>query len=561
MIDKNSLSIVSLGGRGEVGNNMIVLENKDDIIVLDAGILFPDEDKYGIDLIIPDIQYLIERKDKIRGIIFSHGHEDHIGSVPYIFDLINPPLYGSDLAIGLIENKLKDAGLLSKAELHSVGSPGNYQSIKLNSFEIDFCHVNHSIPASMAMGIRTNAGLLVYTGDYKFDQTPLSNPQSDFEKLSDWGKEGVRLLLGDSTNSEHAGHTLSERVVAKALEESFQLTEGRIIIATFSSNIERIQQIANAAYKSGRKIAITGRSMHNTIEIASNLGYLEIKDETMISIDEANKMDPDKVVLLMTGSQGEYRAALTRVARGEHRNISIIPGDTVYLSSSPIPGNEKAIGETINMLYSRGAEVMYGGMMDLHASGHACQEEIKMMINLIRPEYLIPVHGEFRHLYHHAQLGRKAGIPVENILIAVNGDRIEINDNGATIKDKIETGELYIEGNQISDIGEIVLNDRKRLSENGYFNVVIAMDPEGNLLGEPHLITRGFVFNKESDKLLNDAKALTMNTFMEYQNGNIEDISLLKKKIYQSLNNYFYQITNRSPLILVEVMEINTEQK
>ncbi len=558
MAKENTLSIVSLGGRGEVGNNMIVLENEEDIIVLDSGVLFPDEGKFGIDLIIPDIQYLVERKEKIRGIIFSHGHEDHIGGVPYIFELINPPLYGTDLTIGLIEGKLKEAGLLDKAELHSIGSHKKYENIKLNSFELEFCHVNHSIPACVAMRIKTPVGSLVFTGDYKFDQTPISNPQTDYGKLSDWGKEGVLALLGDSTNSEHEGHTLSERVVANALEDSFKLTEGRIIIATFSSNIERVQQIANAAAKSNRKMAITGRSMANTIEIASNQGYLNIPDGMMISLDEANELDPDKVVLLMTGSQGEYRAALTRVARDEHRDISIIPGDTVYLSSSPIPGNEKAIGGTINMLYSQGANVMYGGMLDLHASGHACQEEIKLMINLTKPKYLIPVHGEFRHLYHHAQLGRKMGLPVENILIAVNGERIELSNNKAKIEGKIKTGELYIEGSQISDTGDIVLNDRRRLSENGFVNVIIALNSQGDILETtPRLISRGFVYNKESEKLLNQAKVQITETIEKQKDSTIKDISLLKKKIYQSLNNYFYETTNRSPLILIEILELD----
>ncbi|MFP4662219.1 MAG: ribonuclease J [Halanaerobiales bacterium] len=557
MINKNKLSIMSLGGKGQVGNNMIVLENEEDIIVLDAGVLFPDEDDYGIDLIIPNINYLVERKDKIRGIIFSHGHEDHIGAVPYIYELINPPLYGTDLSIGLIESKLKEAGLLNKAELHSIGSHKNYKKLKLNSFEIEFCHVNHSIPACVVMGIRTPVGLIVYTGDYKFDQTPISNPQTDYEQLSEWGREGVLALLGDSTNSEREGHTLSEMVVARALEESFQLTEGRIIIATFSSNIERIQQIANAAMKSNRKMAITGRSMSNYIEIASGLGYLNIPDGLMITLNEADKLDPEKVVLLMTGSQGEYRAALTRVARGEHRNIFIMPGDTVYLSSSPIPGNERAIGETINMLYSRGAEVMYGGMLDLHASGHACQEEIKMMLNLTRPKFLVPVHGEFRHLYHHAQLARKVGVPVENIIIALNGDRIELSPDSAKITERIETGELYIEGYQISDTGEIVLNDRKRLSENGFVNVIIALNSRGEILTTPVLVSRGFIYNKESEKLINQAKILISKTIEKESNNTRKDISLLKKKIYETLNRYFYETTNRSPLILIEILELD----
>ena len=555
-MNENKLSIVSLGGRGEVGNNMIILENEEDILVLDAGVLFPDENKFGIELIIPDINYLVERKKKIRGIIFSHGHEDHIGGIPYIIKLINPPLYGTDLTVGLIESKLKDVGSLDNAEIHSIGANGIYEKISLNSFEIEFCHVNHSIPGSVAMRIKTPVGFIVYTGDYKFDHTPIYNPQTDYDILSDWGKEGVLALLGDSTNSEREGHTLSERVVARTLEDSFSLTQGRVIIATFSSNIERIQHIANAAKKSGRQMAITGRSMANTIEIAARLGYIEIPDDLLISIDEAKKLSTRKVVLLMTGSQGEYRAALSRVARKEHREISIIPGDTVYLSSSPIPGNEKAIGEIINQLYSLGAEVIYDGMLDLHASGHACQEEIKLMINLTNPEYLIPVHGEFRHLYHHARLAQQVGVSVENILIALNGDLIELNEDTGKISGKIETGELYIEGNQISDTGAIVLNDRKRLSENGFVNVITAINYNGELLDSPRLISRGFVYNKESEELLEQAKKQVIKTIEKHKQKNQNDISLLKKKIYEALNKYFYEIANRSPLILVEILEI-----
>jgi len=555
-MNENKLSIVSLGGRGEVGNNMIILENEEDILVLDAGVLFPDENKFGIELIIPDINYLVERKKKIRGIIFSHGHEDHIGGIPYIIKLINPPLYGTDLTVGLIESNLKDVGSLDNAEIHSIGANGIYEKISLNSFEIEFCHVNHSIPGSVAMRIKTPVGFIVYTGDYKFDHTPIYNPQTDYDILSDWGKEGVLALLGDSTNSEREGHTLSERVVARTLEDSFSLTQGRVIIATFSSNIERIQHIANAAKKSGRQMAITGRSMANTIEIAARLGYIEIPDDLLISIDEAKKLSTRKVVLLMTGSQGEYRAALSRVARKEHREISIIPGDTVYLSSSPIPGNEKAIGEIINQLYSLGAEVIYDGMLDLHASGHACQEEIKLMINLTNPEYLIPVHGEFRHLYHHARLAQQVGVSVENILIALNGDLIELNEDTGKISGKIETGELYIEGNQISDTGAIVLNDRKRLSENGFVNVITAINYNGELLDSPRLISRGFVYNKESEELLEQAKKQVIKTIEKHKQKNQNDISLLKKKIYEALNKYFYEIANRSPLILVEILEI-----
>lgn len=549
MSKKESLSIISLGGKGHIGNNMIVLENKEDIIVLDAGVLFPDEEHYGIDLIIPDITYLIKNKNKIRGIIFSHGHEDHIGAIPYILKKINPPLYGTDLTMRLIENKLIESGLQNNANLNIIGSDKKTEKIKLNSFEIEFAHVNHSIPASVAMGIHSPAGLVVFTGDYKFDQTPLNNPQTDYQKLADWGKQGVLALLGDSTNSEREGHTLSERVVAENLKDSFQLVDQRIIIATFSTNITRIQQIINAGQKTGRKLAISGHSMLKTIEIAIELGYINIPPGMLITLDEAKKLNPEKIILLMTGSQGEYGAALTRMARGEHRDIEIIPGDTVYLSSSPIPGNEKAIGETINNLYSQGAKVIYDGMLDVHASGHACQEEIKMMINLTRPRYLIPVHGEFRHLYHHAQLGRQMGIPVENIFITENGKILEITGKKAKIKGEIPAGEIFIEGNQVTETGQIVLNDRKRLARNGFLDIIIPVNENSDIIEKPVLNSRGFVYNKESEDLLNDVKKEVLKILKKHKKEKTSDWQLVKKDIVTNINNYLYEKINRVPLI------------
>ncbi|MTI59849.1 MAG: ribonuclease J [Firmicutes bacterium] len=562
MTDNKKISVISLGGRGEVGKNMIVVENEEDMIVLDTGTLFPDDEKYGVDLIIPDISYLEKNQKKLRGIIFSHGHEDHIGAIPYLLEKINPPLYGTDLTIGLIKDRLENNGLIDKANLNTIGSNIINKDLELGSFKIEFCHVNHSIPASVAMGIHTPAGLIIYTGDYKFDQTPINNPQTDYDKLASWGRQGVLALLGDSTNAEHEGHTLSERVVARSLEESFSLVESRIIIATFSSNIDRIQQILNAAKKNNRKIAISGRSMANTIEIASKLAYLDIPEGMIISINEANKMKPEEVVLLMTGSQGEFRAALSRLARNEHREISIIPGDTVYLSSSPIPGNEKAIGETINMLYSKGAKVIYNGMIDLHASGHACQEEIKLMINLTKPKYLIPVHGEFRHLYHHAQLARQVGIPVGNIIIALNGDRVEISPDKAAVTGKVAVGELYIEGYQISKTDELVLTERRKLSENGFINIILAVDQKLNLYSRPLLISRGFIYKNELQAVLNDAKEIVVKALQTLRSdkNKSSDPSLLKNRINSILGKYFYEKTNRSPLIITELLIIkNTD--
>lgn len=548
------ISIIPLGGRGEIGNNMILIEDDENILVLDAGIMFPEDDHFGVDLIMPDITYLVENKSKVVGIVISHGHEDHIGALPYVLRELNVPIYGTRLTLGLIQLKLKEFGLLETTKLIELS---HRERKKIGTFEVEFVHVNHSIPDSAAMAIRTKAGMVVYTGDYKFDHTPIDGKPTDFQRLGQLGAEGVLILLGDSTNAEREGTTLSERVVSQTIEDTFELTNSRIIISTFSTNIHRVQQIFNAAWRTGRKVALAGRSMTNVITVASQLGYLHIPDGTLIELRGINSMKPHEVVLLMTGSQGEPEAALTRISRGDHRQIEILPGDTVVLSSMPIPGNERSIGETINQLYRLGATVLYDGMIDAHASGHACQEEIKLMINILRPKFLVPVHGEYRHLYHHSQLAMQVGIPEENIFITDNGTRLNLTSDRCWIAGSVPAGEIMIDGLGVGDVGNIVLRDRRMLSENGVVIVSLTIDGKtAKVLTGPDIVSRGFVYIKESKELLDEAKERALRSVKELEARNITDWSTIKKAVIDSIDDYLYQKTRRKPVILPIVMEV-----
>ncbi|AZR73406.1 ribonuclease J [Anoxybacter fermentans] len=548
------ISIIPLGGRKEIGNNMIVIEDDENIIVLDSGIMFPQDDQYGVDLIMPDITYLIDNKDKILGFFISHGHEDHIGAIPYVLREINVPIYGTRLTLGLIQLKLKEFGLHHDAQLIEL-APG--EKITVGNFTVEFIHINHSIPDSVAMAIKTKVGTILYTGDYKFDHTPIDGKPANLQRLGEIGSEGVLALLGDSTNAEREGTTLSEQVVSKTIEDVFKLSNNRIIISTFSTNIHRIQQIFTAAWKTGRKVAITGRSMINVINIASQLGYLNIPEGTLIELRKTKSLKPNQIVLLMTGSQGEPTAALTRISRGDHRQIEIIPGDTVILSSMPIPGNERSISQTINHLYQQGAEVLYDGMIDAHASGHACQEELKLMINLIRPKFLIPVHGEYRHLYHHAKLAEQVGIPKENIFITDNGVRLNLTSDRCWVAGSVPSGEVMIDGLGIGDVGNIVLKERKMLSENGIVIVSLTIDgKKAKVLAGPDIISRGFVYIRKSKELIEEAQDLAREALKELEAKNITDWSAIKKAVIDSIDNYLFQKTRRKPLILPVIMEI-----
>lgn len=550
----SQISIIALGGRGEIGDNMILIEDDQQIIVLDSGIMFPEDDHYGIDLVMPDITYLLENKEKVKAIFISHGHEDHIGAIPYVLQELNIPIYATRLTLGLIQIKLKEFGLKSDTHLIELSAG---ESVQVGNFDIEFVHINHSIPDSVAMAIRTPAGLIFYTGDYKIDHTPIDGRPTDLQRLGEIGAEKVLALLGDSTNAEREGVTLSESVVSGTIEETFKLVNSRIIISTFSSNIHRIQQVFQAAWKTGRKVAVTGRSMINVITLAAQLGYLKIPEDVMVDLRKVHNLPPHKVVLLMTGSQGEPTAALTRISRGDHRQIEILPGDTVVLSSMPIPGNERSIGQTINQLIRLGAEVFYDGMIDAHASGHACQEELKLMLNIIKPKFLIPIHGEYRHLYHHAKLGKQVGIPEENIFIVDNGVRLNLTKERCWEAGTVPAGNVLIDGLGIGDVGNIVLRDRKMLSENGIVIISLTIKRKtAKIVAGPSILSRGFVYIKESKKLIEEAERLAREALKDLEEKGITEWATIKKVAIEAIDNYFYQKTKRNPVILPIIMEV-----
>ncbi len=460
----NRLKIIPLGGLGEIGKNIMVLRYKDDMIVIDGGLSFPDDEMLGIDLVIPDITYLVENKEHIKAIILTHGHEDHIGGLPYILRQINVPVYGTKLTLGLLDAKLKESNYADHVKTHCI-SAGDV--IKLGIFQIEFIRVSHSIADAVALGIKTPVGTIVHTGDFKFDQTPLNNQFIDYHKFAELGKAGVLVLMSDSTNAERPGYTFSERVVADTFDETFRNAKERIIIASFASNIHRIQLTISTAARYNRRVAVVGRSMVNVVSIASELGYLEIPEGTLIDLDEILQLPKDKIVILTTGSQGEPMSALTRMAMRDHKRVEIIPGDTVIISASPIPGNEKMVYRTIDHLFRQGAEVIYESVSGVHVSGHASQEELKLMLNLVKPKFFIPVHGEYRHLIKHAQLARDVGIPSENIFVVENGQILEFNRQRGSVAGRVTAGRVLVDGLGVGDVGNIVLRDRRLLSQDG----------------------------------------------------------------------------------------------
>jgi ribonuclease J len=549
------ISIIPLGGRGEIGNNMILIEYNDEILILDCGIMFPTEDMLGIDLVMPDISYLIENKDRIKAMLISHGHEDHIGAIPYFLrEISNIPIYGTRLTLGMIKKKLEEHHLMGSTELRQISAG---QEISLDPFKIKFVKVNHSIPDAVAMGIKTPSGTILYTGDFKFDQTPINEQPTDFNGLTQLGEEGVLALLSDSTNAEQKGYSVSERVVNDTINSIFEKADGRIIVATFSSHLDRLQQIINAAYETDRKIAISGRSMIANTKIAKDLGYLNFPDDMLLEIRKINNLPDHKIVYLMTGSQGETMASLTRIARGDHRQINLHKGDTVLLSATPIPGNERSVGETINQLFEKGAKVIYGRELDVHVSGHAYQEELKMMLNMTKPKYFIPVHGEYRHLYHHSLLAKDVGIPEDNIFIAKNGSRLKVSEKNAYFASPVLTGKILIDGSGIGDVGNIVLRDRRILSEHGIIIVVITIESgTGKVLAGPDIISRGFVYMKESQELIEEAKNRLNIVLKECQEKNITDWSKLKTKLKDPLRDFIYNETRRNPMIMPIIMEV-----
>lgn len=557
MSQKNNEAVrmIPLGGVGQIGKNMMVLEYGDEMLIIDSGVTFPEDDQLGIDLVIPDFDYVKKNKDKIKGIVLTHGHLDHIGALPFLLKEINVPIYGTKLTLGLLEGNLKEHHLMKKSRLKVVNAGS---SIQVGQFKVDYIKVNHSLTDTCALAIHTPLGPIVYASDFKFDQTPVDGEVADFHKLAELGNSepGVLALFSDSTNVERKGYTMSEKVVGETIDDIFYRATNRIVVATFASNIHRIQQILDAAVKYDRKIAITGRSMINNVEIARRLGYINVADEMIVDVRDIGHIVDDEIVLITTGSQGEPMAALTRMARGDHYHINIKNGDTVVISASAIPGNEKFVGQTINQLFERGANVIYEDVSGVHVSGHASQEELKLMLNLTKPKYFVPTHGESRHLHQHAALAEDVGVPKENTYIADLGDVIEFREDKVEKIDKVQAGDILVDGLGIGDVGNIVLRDRKTLSEDGIIIVVVTIDSNGNIQSGPDIITRGFVYIRESEKLIDDATNRVRDALKECEEKGITEWSVLKKTIKNSLNNYIYKQIKRNPMILPIIMQV-----
>ncbi|ETA79120.1 ribonuclease J [Youngiibacter fragilis] len=552
--EKDKIKIIPLGGIDEIGKNMTVIEYKDEIVVIDCGLKFPDDEMFGIDVVIPDITYLIKNKDKIKGFFITHGHEDHIGALPYILKQINVPVHATKLTLGLIKIKLKEHNLLDVVELVTV-KPTDV--IKFQRLSVEFIKVNHSIADATAIAIHTPLGAIVHTGDFKVDFTPVDGEVIDLQRFSELGRKGVLALMADSTNVERKGYTLSESTVGESFRKLFQGVEGRIIVATFASNIHRLQQIMEAGIAHGRKIAVSGRSMENIIPVASELGYLHVDESSMITVDQINKYPENQVLIITTGSQGEPMAALSRMAAGLHRKVQIKTGDTVVFSSSPIPGNEKSVFNTINQLYKLGANVIYESLAEVHVSGHACQEEIKLIHTLVRPKNFIPVHGESRHLREHADLAFNLGQDRNSIVIPENGDVIEVARDGIRKNGTVASGHVFIDGLGVGDVGKIVLRDRKLLSEDGIITVVVTMEKEsGMVVSGPDIISRGFVYVKEAEVLMENARLVVREVLDECEEKRISDWNVLKTMIKDSLKSYLYSKTMRKPMILPIIMEV-----
>lgn len=550
---QQKIQIIPLGGLGEIGKNMTVVRFGDDIIVIDSGLMFPEDDMLGIDLVIPDISYLLDNRDLVRAIILTHGHEDHIGALPYVLKQLNVPVYGTRLTLGIVEGKLKESNLAATNLIPVTAR----DEVQIGAFSVGFIHVSHSIADSVALSIKTPIGTIVHTGDFKFDQTPVDGKVTDFHKLAELGDQGVLVLLADSTNAEHAGYTMSEKSVGVSFDESFGNARGRIIIASFSSNIHRVQQAIDTACKYKRKVAILGRSMINVATIASDLGYLTIPEGTLIDIDEIKNYPPSGVVIITTGSQGEPMSALTRMAMSDHRKVDIAPGDTIIISATPIPGNEKLVSRTIDYLLRQGAEVIYEKTSGIHVSGHASQEELKLMHNLIRPQFFIPVHGEFRHLIKHSKLAQELGMPKDHIFISENGQVMEFTAEKGSVVGKITAGVVLVDGLGVGDVGNIVLRDRRQLSQEGILIVVITMDKQhGTVLAGPDIVSRGFVYVRESEQLMDEAKFKVRQTLEKCELNSITEWSTIKSNVRDTLGKYLYEKTRRRPMILPIIMEV-----
>ena len=550
---KQKLQIIPLGGLGEIGKNMTVIRFGDDIVVIDCGLMFPDDDMLGIDLVIPDISYLQENRNLVRAIVLTHGHEDHIGALPYVLKELNVPVYGTRLTLGILEGRLKETHV-SGASLMPVKPR---EQIQVGPFKIGFFSMCHSIADAVGISIKTPVGTIVHSGDFKFDQTPVDGNVADLHRLAELGDQGVLVLLADSTNAERAGHTLSERTVGLTFEEEFRNAKGRILIATFSSNVHRIQQAVDTAAKYRRKVAILGRSMMNVVNIAIELGYLHIPENVLIDIEEINNYPAANLVVITTGSQGEPMSALTRMASNDHRQVEIVPGDTVIVSATPIPGNEKLVSRTIDLLFRQGARVVYERTSGIHVSGHASREELKLLHNLIRPKFFVPVHGEYRHLIKHAQLAQEMGMPKERIFVAENGQVLEFGPERGVLAGKVTAGKVLVDGLGVGDVGNIVLRDRRQLSQDGILIVVITIDKQsGTVVAGPDIVSRGFVYVRESEALMETAREKVLQALERCDMTGGTEWATIKSTVRDSIGKFLYEKTRRRPMILPLIMEV-----
>ncbi len=544
-----------LGGLNEIGKNITVYEYENDILLVDCGLAFPDPDMLGVDLVLPDFTYLEKNLERIKGIVITHGHEDHIGGLAYMLKTVNVPVYGTRLTIGLIEGKLEEHHLLGAVKLNVI-QPGDV--IGLGEFNVEAIHVNHSIPDSLSFAITCGAGTIIQTGDFKIDSTPIDGDMIDLNRFAEIGAKGVLCMLSDSTNAERPGYTESEKKVGESLHTLFERAGNRrIIIATFASNVHRVQQIIDEAHAMGRKVALSGRSLENVVAIGSDLGYLNVPENTLVSLDLINKYPAEKMVLVTTGSQGEPMSALSRMAFSGHKKVAVGPNDCVIISATPIPGNEKTIGKVINELLKLGADVIYEKTNGIHVSGHACQEELKLMMGIIKPKYFIPVHGEQKHLRKHAQLAESMGIKSENIFIADNGVQVAVCENGIKVCDPIESGQIFVDGSGVGDVGNVVLRDRKRLAEDGLIVVAASIDSySGYIVAGPDILTRGFVYVKESEELIDEAREVARYAIENCMNNNIRDWNSIKSSVRDEVSRLMYERTKRSPMILSIIMEV-----
>ena len=553
--EAEKVRISFLGGMNEIGKNMTLYEYKNDMFIVDCGLAFPTAELPGVDLVIPDFTHILNNKDRIRGIIITHGHEDHIGALAYLLKQVNIPVYATKLTIGLIKGKLEEHGLLNSAKLVEIKPRDN---ITLGAFNIELIHVNHSIPDSVGLAIRCPAGIIIQTGDFKIDTTPVDGDMIDLPRFAEYGKKGVLALLSDSTNAERPGTTPSESMVGDSFGTLFRKAgTRRIIVATFASNIHRVQQIMDVAKATKRKVAVLGRSLENLVNVGAELGYLNVPKNVLIPIDTIGSYSDDKLVIITTGSQGEPMSALTKIATGEHRKVNITPNDYVIISATPIPGNERMVGNIVNILMKQGVEVIYENMYDVHASGHACQQDLKLMIGMVKPKFFIPVHGEQKHLIKHASLAQQMGIPKKNIFIGDIGNSIELTKNEIKKLDNVPSGEIYVDGYGVGDVGNVVLNDRKRLSKDGIIIVVATIDSQnGYVVSGPDIVSRGFVFVKENEELMASAKEVAIKVFNSQYDRKYRDWNTLKTKLRDEISKLMYEKTKRSPMILPIFMEI-----